>query len=112
MTAMQVDPNILQVALAKAITDAVPPEMQKEIFARALHDHLFHASRNSDKSPISDSFQRALNDATRALANEIVNEPENKAKVKATIQKAFDQSLESGNLLQKICDKFTGSFGW
>jgi len=108
---MEVDQNVLQVALAKAISEAVPADMQKEIFTKALYEHLFKPNRNGD-SPVSEAFQRALNDATKELAQEVVRDPENMRKVKEVVQSALDKALTDGSLLTKITGKFSNSFGY
>ncbi len=106
---MEVDRDILQVALSKAITEAVPPEMQKEIFSRALHEHLFKTNRDG-RSPISEAFQRALDDATRDLAREIVRDPENMIRVKDTIHSSLTEALESKSLFDKVLNKLLSAY--
>jgi UTP:GlnB (protein PII) uridylyltransferase len=107
---MEVDKDLLQVALAKAISESVPPEMQKEIFAQALAKHLFNTGSNSKESVISSTFQQALNKATAELAHEIVNSPENVPRIRDIMQKAMIAFLDDPNTVRKITEKFVSGF--
>jgi hypothetical protein len=107
---MEVDKDLLQVALAKAISESVPPEMQKEIFAQALAKHLFNAGSNSKESVISTTFQQALNKATADLAHSIVNSSENIPRIKEIMQKAMMDFLDDPNTVRKMTEKFVSGF--
>jgi len=106
---MQVDQNVLQIALAEALTKSVPPEMQKEIFSRAMYEYLFAPKRGTDKSPVSEAFQRALDEATREIAKQVINEPENLKLIKETIRQGLVGSLENKVLLDKIVTRITNA---
>lgn len=106
---MELDKDVLAVALSKAITDAVPAEMQKEIFTRALRDHLFRSERAGDRPALSHAFERALNEATQELARKVLEEPENQEKVRAAFREMLDQLLADGVLIRKWTDKILGA---
>lgn len=101
---MQVDKDVLQAALARAITDSVTPEVQKEVFKQAIEQHLFR-TRDGSKGVLSESFERALNEATANLAREIVSQPENTQKIREMLQQAFDDTMGSESFLAKIREK-------
>jgi len=107
---MEIDREVLQIALARAITEAVTPQMQKEIFAKAMHEHLFK-STSFDKSPISQAFQRALDEATRDIAREVVREPENLKQIHAVMRKSVESAIESPAFMEDIAKKITRGFG-
>ena len=104
--------DVLSVALAKAITDSVPVEMQKEIFSRALYDHLFQEAKEGRSSPLKEAFARALNEATNEQARLIMADPANLAKVREAFQAAFDASLANGSLVKIMSDKMVSALRW
>lgn len=104
--------DVLSVALAKAITDSVSVEMQKEIFSRALYDHLFQEAKDGRTSPLKDAFARALNEATNEQAKLIMADPANVAKVRAAFQAAFEAVLVDGSLVKKMSDKIVSALRW
>jgi hypothetical protein len=108
---MEVTGDALQAALARAITDSVTPEMQKEIFAKAMGQFLFNTdTRRGETPPITAAFQDALRLATKELANKIVNEPENQARITDVIRAAFDEVMKDPATATKLRGLFTGGF--
>lgn len=112
---MELDKDVLQAALARAITDSVTPEVQREVF-QAMTNYLFRAvgdTHRGEKSVITavitDAFQRALADATREMARAVVAEPENQKRIKETIQKAFEMALDTRALQERLAEKFVKS---
>ncbi|HEY5022465.1 MAG TPA: hypothetical protein VII30_08270, partial [Gemmatimonadaceae bacterium] len=100
---MEVSGDALQAALARAITDSVTPEMQKEIFAKAMGQFLFNAdTRRGEVPPITSAFQDALRLATKELANKIVNEPENQTRISDVIRAAFDETMSDPATVTKL----------
>ena len=109
---MQVEGDVLQAALARAILDSVPSEMQKEVFRKALEAYLFHKDRVGETSPVQHAFKMALDRATQDLAMEVVNEPENRERIKQAFRESFDQMLSSGEFTEKAVQKMVGSLRW
>src|SRR5690348_9202564 len=107
---MEVSGDALQAALARAITDAITPEAQKQIFEKAMLEYLFHKDSRSATTPLTDAFKKALNDATATVAQQIVNEPENRAKIATAFQEAFDQVQPT--LVAALVKKLTPRYGW
>jgi hypothetical protein len=108
---MEVSGDALQAALARAITDSVTPEMQKEIFAKAMGQFLFNAdTRRGETPPITAAFQTALRLATQELANKIVNEPENHARIRRVIEAAFNETIDDPATATKLRGLFVGGF--
>jgi hypothetical protein len=103
------DKDILQAALAKAITEAVSPEVRKEVFQKAMTNYLFRAAGDTPRSVITDAFQRALDDATREMARAVVAEPENQKRIRETIQKALEMALDTRALQERLAEKFVKS---
>jgi hypothetical protein len=102
---MEVD--LLSVALTKAITDAVPDEMRKEIFTKALYEHLFQRSRDNGPTPLQEAFRRALNECAAKMAQELFANPECQGKVKVALDEAFDEWLNDPSRRQKLLEKFS-----
>ena len=105
---MEVSGDVLQAALAQAITNAVPAEMQTEIFTRALKEYLFTAGRG-EKSPISTAFQEALKRATSDMATAVVNSPENGPRIRAFMQSCFEEALQDKDFMGRIVKQFANS---
>jgi hypothetical protein len=103
---MEIDQSVLQVAMTQAIVRSVSPEMQAEIFQRALHEHLFRVPSSKERSTISESFKRSLDDACRAIASDLLKEPENLAKIKEAIQTALDQALKEPEFKERLAKRF------
>jgi len=107
---MEINSDILTAALAKAVADSVSTELQQEIFAKALHLHLFvENQRDGGRSVIKDAFTKALNQVTEQLAVDVVAEPENRARIEAAFRAALDLALKDGALVERIANKMTGS---
>jgi 4-hydroxy-L-threonine phosphate dehydrogenase PdxA len=107
--------DLLQAALAKAITDAVPPEVQKGVFQKALQNHLFYSDdgRHGNGAVLTDIFKRALDDATRSIAHAIVSQPENEARIREAIQAGLEDALKDGALRKRIGERIIrGIQGW
>ena len=108
---MEVSGDALQAALARAITDSVTPEMQKEIFAKAMGQFLFNAdTRRGEMPPITAAFQDALRIATKEMANKIVNEPENQERIRGVVQTAFDETMNDPATATKLRGLFVSGF--
>jgi hypothetical protein len=104
--------DVLSVALAKAITDSVSVEMQKEIFSRALYDHLFYETKEGRVSPLKEAFARALNEASVEQARLVMADPANLAKVRDAFQTALDTALTDGSLVKKMTEKMVSALRW
>lgn len=102
---MEIDRDMLAIALSKAISDAVPEEMRNEIFRRALENHLF-AARRGGETP----FTRALNQQACSLVAEMMGSPEFREKIKASIAEAFEKSWPS--LANKFTEKIQSALRW
>jgi hypothetical protein len=100
---------ILQTALAKALVDAVTPEMQKEVFKEAICEFLFRVDRDG-KGALQDSFQRALNDATREIAVQMVHQPDILERIKQSVRTAIETALEDRTFIERIQKKLTGGY--
>jgi hypothetical protein len=101
---VEVDKDLLSVALSKALVDAVTVETRDKIFAGALNNYLF-APSSRDDAPISQAFRNALDHAVRDLAKEIVSQPDNLERIKAEVQKGLDLALES--IAEQVRGKMT-----
>jgi hypothetical protein len=103
--------ELLVTALAKVIADAVPPEMQKDIFSKALYDHLFYPKREGGSGPtcLEHAFQQALNKGVSEMAEKVLSDPENKKKLEDAFNQALEQILSDGSLVKKIADKMSYS---
>lgn len=104
---MEVD--LLSVALTKAITDAVPDEMRKEIFTKALYEHLFQKQRDNGPTPLQEAFRRALNECTSKMADELFARPEYREQVKTALEAAFAEALKDGKLVHDMLKKISSS---
>lgn len=102
---MSIEKDVLQGALAQAITNAIDNEAREKIFRGALIEHLFAEPRGGGNNVLTSAFERALNDATAKLAQEIVNEPENRERIRESFRKALDNKLSNDELVSKIGDK-------
>jgi hypothetical protein len=111
---MEVDKDVLQAALARAITESVTPEVQQKVFQSAMEQFLFRVDTRGSggSSVISEAFKRALEEATRDMARKIVNEPENAERIRASVQAAFEEELASPTFLVKVREKITRGFGY
>lgn len=103
--------DVLSVALARAVTEAVPPEMQNEIFSRALYNHLFAESKDG-RTPLKDAFSRALNECAQKLAEKMFEEPEIRAKLETSLREAFEENMKTGELVKKLAGKMAGGLRW
>lgn len=108
---MDMDKDVLQAALARAITDSVTPEVQKEVFRNALTGFLFRADTRGDSSPISEAFKRALQDATIAVARDVVAQPENRMRIVEAVKAGLDEALKDQKLVESITTKFIRALG-
>lgn len=103
--------DMLGIALTRAITDSVSAEAQKEIFSKALYEHLFQKSRDG-KTPVQEAFARALAEATREVAMRICQEPDTSAQIEAAIREAFNELLKDGGFVKKLAAKMLANFGY
>lgn len=110
---MDVNGDALQAALARAVMDSVSAEMQKEIFQKALEQHLFsdRSNRDRNESVISHAFKRALDQATHKLAEAVVHHPDNKLRIEAAMQKALEEALEEDRFAELIKNRLVRAFG-
>ncbi len=97
---MAVDNQMLQAALAKAITDSVTPEIQQGVFRDAIQEYLFHGADKQGK--LKDAFERALADAAVTVARAIVEMPENRNRLQAAMQAHFEETLRTPVMLNKL----------
>lgn len=103
---MEVSGDVLQAALAKAITESITPDVRDAVIAKALQQHLFYEDkRNGNASVITETFKRALNDATSELAKEVVSRPENNERLRVSIQEAFEATISDKAFIAKISEK-------
>ncbi|HEV8658918.1 MAG TPA: hypothetical protein VGS96_09820 [Thermoanaerobaculia bacterium] len=111
---MEVDKDVLQVALARAITDSFTPEIKEKVIRQAIEHHLFEVDRRHNsggESPISGAFKNALNDATREMARLVVNDPANTEKIKGAIQRALDEALADVSFIEKLKERLVSGMG-
>lgn len=104
---MEVD--LLSVALTKAITDAVPDEMRKEIFTKALYEHLFQKQRDNGPTPLQEAFRRALNECTSKMADELFATPEYRNQVRVALEAAFAEWIKDGKHIHDVLRKMASS---
>jgi hypothetical protein len=112
---MQVDPKLLEVALARAITDSVSPEDQQKILAQAMHAYLFTKTRESysgkETDPLSEAFKKALDNATHELVKQFLSEPEQKARILDGVRAAFEAALTTTPVIQdKLTERIVRAF--
>lgn len=112
---MNVDPNILQAALAKALTDSVTGEVQSAVLKDAMWSYLFtprklNAYDNKETTPLSSAFEKSLDQVARTVCTEVLSEPENKARLRTAIQAAFEAALLSSVSTEKLTGKFLDVF--
>ena len=109
-----VDPQLLQAALAKALTESVTPEVSKKLLEEAMLAYLFTSRRepysNKEATPLSDAFQKALDAATKTIAAEVLALPENKAKLVAAMQSGFDVAIKDTVVTEKLAEKMISVF--
>ena len=106
---MEVDKDVLQAALARAITDSVTPEVQREVFQKAMTNFLFRADSRGESAPITEAFKRALQQATETLAKEIVMSPDNRAKIAKAVQDGLDDAMKSRTFIDNISARIASS---
>ena len=111
---MQVDPKLLEVALSKAIIDAVSADDTRAILAQAMHGYLFTKTRESysgkETDPLTEAFRKALDGATLQLVRSFLDEPEQRAAMRAAIEAAFAEAMKSTIVTDKIAEKLLGAF--
>lgn len=102
---------LLQAALARALVDAVSPEIQREVFKEAISNFLFRVDDHG-KGILKDSFERALKDAVGMIAREIVATPEYRKKMDAMMHVAMDEALKEEAFVKVIKDRLVRAVGW
>jgi uncharacterized protein HemX len=113
---MKIDSEALNLALAQAVMNAFTPEMQTEVFREALRGYLFEpVTDNYGKkpSPLTQAFQKALDNAAYSVAKEFVSQPEQTVRIQAALKEAFDAVIVSPDFKQKVVDKVARAMaGW
>jgi mannitol-1-phosphate/altronate dehydrogenase len=109
-----VDPQLLQVALARAITDSMSKEDQHVVLAQAMNAYLFTKTRegysSKETDPLSQAFQKALDGATWQLVRDFLNEPAQKERMLAAVRVAFEQAMAAPAVTDKLAEKFLTMF--
>jgi hypothetical protein len=111
---VNVDPQLLQVALARAITDSIAKEDQQQILAAAMNHYLFTKVREGynakETDPLSQAFTKALDGATWQLVRDFLDEPAQKERMLAAVRVAFEQAMAAPAVTDKLAEKFLGMF--
>lgn len=112
---MIIDKEVLEVALARAITESMTKGEQDKVLAQAMHGYLFTKIRSSpydskEVDPLSEAFRKALDTATYQLVKDFLDEPEQKTKMRAVVEAAFAMAMTSPVATEKIAEKLLGMF--
>jgi hypothetical protein len=111
---VNVDQGVLQTALAKALVDSVTPEMQSQALREAMVGYLYAPQKEpysgKETTPLSRAFEKSLDAAARQACEEVLSQPENQARIKTTLQAAFEQSMSSTLLTEKLVERFLSNF--
>jgi hypothetical protein len=98
--------DVLQAALAEAITKAVTPDMRNEVFVTAVREFLFRTDRSRQgPAPLTEAFDRALRDVVVNVAEEMLKEPETYNRVREFYRAAIDKTLSDPNVAETLTRK-------
>lgn len=102
---MEIQVDVLQAALARAVSDSVSKEMQGQIFEKALLDYLFRAERGG-QTRLHDAFQRALNESAQGMAARLFAAEPWRTKLEDAVRGAIEDALPSirEKLAKKLAD--------
>lgn len=114
---MEIDTSAMQAAMAKAMMDAVTPELQQQLFLKAVQSALFevaepNAGYGSPKRTVLQKVcEASLNDVMRQIVKEMLMEPGTQAILVAEVQKGVSQLVASGVVSEKVTDWLRSSIG-
>ena len=112
---MNVDPNVLTVALAKALTDSVTGEVQRDVLQKAMHAYLFtpfkpNSYSNEMTTPLAESFKKAIDAVTGEVVREVLRQPEFRSVIESKVEEAFRATMQSNTAVDKMTEKFLRMF--
>jgi hypothetical protein len=105
---MEIKNEELQKALAAVILNSFSEEQRQTILQDALKDYLFRPVKGNygeQPSPVSQHFQKALDYATRKVADEYVAMPENLTRIQGLMREAFEMVITSEEGKKKMIEK-------
>jgi hypothetical protein len=108
---VSLEKDALQAAMARAIVDSVTPEVQREVFQKAILEHLFTVRRDGysgkETTTLSEVFAKALDRAVFAITEKVLNEPDNQEMIVSAVRSAFEQTVVKSALLGKLTERLT-----
>jgi hypothetical protein len=97
----------LTAAVSKAIAEVVPVELQRSIFSEALTKQLEQATKGDNSALV-----RAVNNHVHTMMLEILQEPEQQARIRSVLLAAFEATLANGALVQRVAQKIADTQRW
>jgi hypothetical protein len=92
--------------------EGITPEVQRDVFTKALHEHLFQPKHSSDRgTPLTHAFDRALNDAVTGVANKMMTEEPYKTQIRDAIHDAFDKAMTEGSFVKTLATRIVNAVG-